>query len=312
METLNVTPTTFQLGEACVIFNPASGRGYSRRLIRRLQKQNRTGYEYRPMTGPGAGEEMAEKAVREGFRTIVAAGGDGTAHEVANGILNAGRPEVVCCVWPMGSANDYAFALGLDKPWQQPPERLAVIDADVGIADAGGRRKRYFINGFGLGFNAAVTVEARKIKWIRGMPLYALGIIQAMRRQYVSPRMTVTFDDQVREAPTLALSINLGKREGGFPLTLNADLSDGRFDYLHAGPLTRRELLRQLPNMATGKIPTDHPKVWRGQCQSVGIESDAPVRIHLDGEFLCHPEDGVRQVSVTLRPRALRVVVGRR
>lgn len=310
METLVVTPTTFKPGDACVIFNPASGRGYSRRLIRRLQKRGPAGYEFRPMTGPGAGEEMAEKAVREGFRTIVAAGGDGTVHEVANGILNAGHPEVVCCVWPMGSANDYAFSLGLDKPWEQPPERLAVIDADVGIAEAVGVQRRYFVNGFGLGFNGAVTVEARKIKWLRGMPLYLLGILQAMRRQFHSPRMTVTFDDQVRDAPTLALSINVGKREGGFPLTANADVSDGRFDYLHAGPLTRGELLRQLPNMATGNIPTDHPKVWTGRCQSVGIESEAPVRIHLDGEFLCHPEDGVRRVNVTLLPRALRVVAG--
>jgi len=124
--------------------------------------------------------------------------------------------------------------------------------------------------------------------------------------------MTVTFDDQTRETPTLALSINVGKREGGFPLTPNADLSDGRFDYLHAGPLTRGELLRQLPNMATGKIPTDHPKVWTGRCAAVRIESEAPVRVHLDGEFLCHPEDGVRRLSVSLLPRALRVAVGRR
>jgi len=67
----------------------------------------------------------------------------------------------------MGSANDYAYALGLKQPWAQPPERLAVIDADVGLAEADGRR-RFFVNGFGLGFNGAVTVEARKIKWIRG------------------------------------------------------------------------------------------------------------------------------------------------
>ena len=307
-----MTPSNRALRDACVIYNPTSGRGYSRRLIRRLQKRYRTGYEFRAMTGPGAGEEMADKAVREGFRTIVAAGGDGTVHEVANGILNAGHPEVVLCVWPMGSANDYAYALGLEKPWALPPERLTVADVDIGVAEADGGRRRYFINGFGLGFNAAVTVEARKIKWIRGMPLYALGILQAMRRHFVSPRMAVWFDDQTREAHTVALSVNLGKREGGFPLTPHADLSDGRFDYLHAGPLTRGELLRQLPNMAMGKIPIDHPKVWTGQCQSVRIESEAPLRIHLDGEFLCHPEDGVRRVTVSLRPRALRIVIAQR
>jgi diacylglycerol kinase family enzyme len=297
------------LTDVCVIYNPMSGRGRSRRIIQSLQKRFRSGYDFRPIPSPGAGEAMAVQAVRDGFQTIAAAGGDGTVHEITNGILTAGRPEVVCCIWPMGSANDYAFALGLEQTWKMPPDRLAVTSVDVGLVEAeDGRRRRFFVNGMGLGFNAAVTVEARKIRWIRGMPLYALGIIQAMRRQFVSPRMTVAFDDLTREIPTLALSISLGKREGNFPLTPNADLRDGLFDYLHAGPLTRWELLRQLPNMAAGTIPMDHPKVSQGRCRRVEITSEAPFRVHLDGEFLCHPEDGIRCASVTLLPRFLRMV----
>ena len=306
-----MTPTPHAMADTCVIYNPVSGRGKARRIIRGLQKRLRTGYEFRPMTGPGAGAEMARQAIRDGFRTIVAAGGDGTVHEIANGILEAGRPEVVCCVWPMGSANDYAFALGLERTWKLTPDQLMVTAVDVGVAEADGGRRRFFVNGMGLGFNAAVTVEARKIKWIRGMPLYALGIIQAMRRQFVSPRMAVTFDGLTREIATLALSVNLGRREGGFPLTPKADLTDGRFDYLHAGPMTRWELLRQLPNMAAGTIPTDHPKAWLGQCQAAKIVSAAPLRVHLDGEFLCHPVDEVRSLTIRLLPRALRVVVAR-
>src|SRR5260370_115477 len=206
-----VTPLPSANAEVCVIYNPVSGRGRSRRIIRELQKRFRSGYDFRAMTGPGAGEDMAAKAVRDGFRTVVAAGGDGTVHEVANGILNAGQPDVVCCVWPMGSANDYAFALGLERTWKLSPDRLAVTAVDVGIVEADGGRRRYFVNGLGLGFNAAVTVEARKIGWLRGMPLYALGVIQALRRHFFVPRIKVTFDHRVRETPTLALSVSLGK-----------------------------------------------------------------------------------------------------
>jgi diacylglycerol kinase (ATP) len=307
-----VTPENFQSPDLCVIYNPVSGRGRSQRIIRSLQKRFRTGYDFRPMTGPGAGEEMAEKAIREGYRNLVAAGGDGTVHEVANGILNSGRTDVVCSVWPMGSANDYAFALGLERTWLLPSQNLAIREVDVGVAEAEGGRRRYFVNGLGLGFNAAVTIEARKFKWIRGMPLYAIGIIQAMRRQFVSPRMTISFDEKSHDRQTLALSINLGQREGGFPLTPKADLSDGLFDFVQAGPMTRWELLQQLPNMAAGTLAEDHPKAWLGRCAKVNISSESPLRIHLDGEFLCHPEDQVRKVKISLLPRALKVVAARR
>src|SRR5262249_27030741 len=157
-ETFVVTPVHRKQAEVCVIYNPVSGRGYSRRVIRAVQKRLRSGYDFRPMNGPGAGEEMAAKAILEGFRTIVAAGGDGTIHEVANGVLTSGRSDIVCGVWPMGSANDYAFALNLAQTWNTPPDRLTVTNVDVGVAQADGRRPRFFVNGLGLGFNAAVTV----------------------------------------------------------------------------------------------------------------------------------------------------------
>jgi diacylglycerol kinase family enzyme len=253
---------------------------------------------------------MAIKAIGEGFRTIVAAGGDGTVHEVASGILRAGNRDVALGVWPIGSANDYAYALHVVRPWRIPPDQWKFQTVDAGIVETDNGHQRYFVNGMGVGFNGAVTVEADKIGWLRGMPLYALGIVQAMRRQFVSPNMTISFDDVTRATPTLALSISLGKREGGFPLTPQADLSDGLFDYIHAGPLTRWELLRQLPNMATGNIRRDHPKVWVGRCRTVKINSDEPLRVHLDGEFLCHPEDGQRRFEVRVLPGALRVHKG--
>jgi diacylglycerol kinase family enzyme len=278
--------------------------------MRSLQKKLRQGFEYRAMPGPGAGEEMAVKAIREGFRTIVAAGGDGTIHEIANGILRSSERAVELGVWPIGSANDYAFALNLDRTWLIPAAQWKFRSVDAGWVETEDGRGRYFVNGMGVGFNAAVTVEARKIRWLRGVPLYALGILQAMRRQFVSPKLHVAFDDVRRDEPTLALSISVGKREGGFPLTPNAELDDGQFDYLQAGPLTRWELLRQLPNMVAGNIPRNHPKIWPGRCRSVAIKAEEPLRVHVDGEFLCHPEDGQRHFQVKLFPQALRVQTG--
>ena len=99
--------------DACVIYNPAAGRGRTRRLIRRLGRQAAGRFDFRTTGGPGEGAATAEAAITAGHTTIIAAGGDGTVHEVANGILREGRPDVVFGVWPAGSANDYAYALNV-------------------------------------------------------------------------------------------------------------------------------------------------------------------------------------------------------
>src|SRR5437016_10927613 len=95
----------------CVIFNPAAGRGRARQLVERLRRLNRSAIDVRPTRGPGQAAEVAHRAVEDGHSSVIAAGGDGTAHEVANGLIRAGRPEVVFGVWPIGSANDYAYSL---------------------------------------------------------------------------------------------------------------------------------------------------------------------------------------------------------
>ena len=297
---LGTTPTA----PVCVIYNPASGRGRAKRGIEIQRKRVGPEHDFRSTHCAGEAEMIAVKAIHEGFRKLIAAGGDGTVHEVANGILRAGIPDVVFSVWPFGSANDYAFSLGVTGDPAQPRcERLV----DVGSITADGGKQRYFVNGLGVGFNANVTVEARKIKLLRGMPLYGLAILKAMVWRFQKPKMAVSFDDLTRETPTLALTVNLGQREGGFPLTPRADLSDGYFDTMHAGPVSRWDLLRHFPNMAAGTLPDNHPRLWLNRCRRVAVRCDEPLRIHLDGEFFCHPEDGFTSVNIDLVSRRLRV-----
>jgi diacylglycerol kinase family enzyme len=286
-----------------VIFNPAAGRGRAARLI----EQSRTAeIELRPTTQAGDAEQIALRAAKEGFARLVAAGGDGTVHEVANGLLRSGEPDVIFAVWPFGSANDYAHTLGVTT---DPSQLTEVQRVDVGRIEGGGR-ERYFVNGLGVGFNGAVTAEARRIRWLRGVPLYSLAVFRAMVRHFDKPTMTLRFDDAIKQTPTLALTLNLGRREGGFPITPAADLGDGLFDYMHAGPVSRWELLRHFPNLIRGTLPADHPRMWMGRCRRLKLGSAAPLRIHLDGEFFCQPGNNVRSVSVELLPARLRVECG--
>ena len=292
----------------CVIFNPKAGKGQAQAALEKLRAHLGNSAEFRPTAAPGHAEELARKAALDAFATVAAAGGDGTVHEVANGLLRSGRADVALGIYPIGSANDYAFALGLAPDWwARSDAQTAVRAVDVGRVRAADGRERYFINGIGIGFNGMVTLEARCIHWLRGVPLYALALLRALLFRYQTPRMKLTMDGQEKNIKTLALSVNLGQREGNFLLTPRAVLDDGQFDYLHAGPVRRWELIRYLPAMVTGKLPSNHPRFWTGRCRSVRVHSEAPLTAHLDGEFFCQAHDNVRELEITLLPSALRV-----
>ncbi len=292
----------------CVIFNPAAGRNRASRRLKKLRRGWGPRVEFRPTERPGHAEELALQAAQDHFGIVAAAGGDGTVHEVANGILRAGRSDVAFGVIPIGSANDYAYSLD-----QEPGKAAAgplggrVRTVDVGLTEDAAGRSRYFVNSLGLGLGGAVTLESRRIHRLQGLALYGLATLRALWYHYACPVMHFTIDGTDWQAPTLLLSVGLGKREGGFVLAPRAELGDGLFEYLHAGKLSRWEVLRFLPRLAAKGPPDDHPQVRTGRCRDLRLRSECPLTIHLDGEFFSRPGDDVRSIHVRLLPAALRV-----
>jgi diacylglycerol kinase family enzyme len=294
--------------EMCVIFNPHSGRRRAARRLERLRLSWADRAAFWPTEHAGHGEELARKAVDAGFATVVAAGGDGTVHEVANGLLAAGPSGVGFAVVPIGSANDYAHSLFFNDG--SPPRPNPWLVDVATISDAAGRQ-RWFVNCLGLGFNGKVTVEARKIKRLQGLALYGLATLRALWYHYECPPLTVTIDDQpARAMPTLMLSVLLGRREGGFVMAPDAKLDDGLFDYVHAGDLSRWEVMRLLPRLAVAGPPRDYPKVHQGRCRRFLVHSPVPLVVHIDGEFFATAQDNVRDLEIRLLPRALPIELG--
>jgi diacylglycerol kinase family enzyme len=252
-------------------------------------------------------DELALVAAREGFPIVAAAGGDGTVHEVGNGLVRSGRPDVILAVLPVGSANDYAHSLGLDADWWRYPDpTIAVRPLDVGVVRSGGR-ERHFLNGLGLGFNGAVTLESRKIHRLQGLALYGLAFLRAFLFHYRAVPMTVQLDDELpRTGPTLALSLAIGRREGNFVVAPHALLDDGLFEFVHVGDLRRRDLIHFVPGLITGNLPS-HPLVRMGRCRRASVRSTRPLTVHIDGEFFCRPEEGMHELEVECLPRRLRV-----
>jgi diacylglycerol kinase family enzyme len=288
----------------CVIFNPAAGKRRAQRRLDALRQTWRDHVVFQPTEHSGHAIELARQAALDGFRVVAAAGGDGTAHEVANGLMRAGRSDVRFGLVPIGSANDYAYSVASEVNKDDTAARFV----DVGRVRSPDGREQFFLCCLGLGLNGAVTLESRRIRRLQGMLLYGLATLRALRKHYGCPVMQITLDDEpVWQTPTLLFSTLLGKREGGFVLAPQARLDDGWFDFVHAACLSRLQVLGFLPRLALFGPPTAHPQVRQGRCRRVHLASEAPLNVHLDGEFFCTAEENIRELDIELLPRALRV-----
>lgn len=287
-----------------LIFNPSSGRKRAARRSAGIRNRWREHAEISPTERPGHAEELAIHAVTAGADMIIAAGGDGTVHEVANGLLRTGRLDVTLGVLPTGSANDYAWSLHREFGDTATQPQLV----DVGYVHTSSGQGRYFVCCLGAGLNGMVTHESRQIECLRGLALYGLAAFRALRSSRKPPRWEIDIDSrQQLRGPSRMLSVMLGQREGSFRMAPEAKLGDGQFDFVHAGPLSRAQTLRMLPRLAFSGPPTAHPQVRRGRCRQLRLVSDQPICAHVDGELLCVPEDQVRWLEIELLPARLKV-----
>jgi diacylglycerol kinase family enzyme len=294
--------------DMCVIFNPASARGRAGRKLSELRRRLGERAEFQATQGAGHAEVLARTAVASGFRTVVAAGGDGTVHEVANGVLQTGRDDVSFAVIPIGSANDYAYSL--NRAWGSiTQDNSSIRSVDVGMVRLADGRRRYFVNSLGLGFSGAVTIESRKVRWLSGLFLYGVGFLRALVCRFAIVSMEICLDEICRQQGVLSLTLAIGKREGNFVVAPDARLDDGWFDYLLVGAVSRWEVLRYMPRIAKGQqLPAEHPAIATGRCRETKVRSTEPLTIHLDGELLALPADGVQEFEARILPGCLRVL----
>lgn len=290
-----------------VIWNPRSGKRRGAKRIAELRQALSDRADFWTTEGPRHAVELARRAVEQGARRIFAAGGDGTVHEVANGLIATGATDVELVLAPIGSANDYAFSIARElQESGLPPE--TPLSVDVGEVRGGDGRTMYFIDALGLGLNGRVTVEAQRIAWLQGLLLYGLATVRALAKMKKSPIMSVQWNGGIPVVgPTLLLSVLIGRREGNFPLAPRAKLGDGWFDFVHAAVESRWEALRLLPRVALFGPPANHPRVNLGLCQSVRVMTPEPLTVHTDGEIFCRDSDGVTELDIQLLPRRLTV-----
>ncbi len=292
-----------------VIMNSTAAQGRTGRLQSKLRHRLPRDTEFVETREGGHAERLAFDAARADYGTIVAAGGDGTIHEIVNGILRSGNQQVRLGLLPLGSGNDYAAACGIPRSWQHALEFLQSGESrrvDIGeVCDANGRCQ-FFMNTLGLGLSGEIALEARSIRRFRGVMKYGLATLKAVARRRILN--TVMMVDDIHDSfRTMCLFVALGHREGGgFVVAPQAQIDDGWFDCLHVSDLSVLSILRYLPGLIRGVIPV-HPGIRSFRCQTMILESDAPLVVHLDGEPFIQPEDEQHRINVRLIPHAMNV-----
>jgi YegS/Rv2252/BmrU family lipid kinase len=285
-----------------VIINPVAGGGHGRtvgsRVVNELRARNivPTVLETRV---PGEATTFA-RGVDAG--TVLAIGGDGTINEVVNGI----RPGVRFGVIPAGSGNDFIKAVGIPKNPQQALD--IALDGKIRQVDVGRYLsegvERQFVNGIGIGFDAAVAVKKSTIPFLGGTLVYVAAVFGTLGR-FKAPSVTMTGDGISIERKLLLIAIGNGPcAGGGFYLTPQADASDGLLDVCCIDDVSVATILRLFPLVLFGKH-TAKPQVAMYRAAELTVQCSLPVPVHADGEII---GTDVREMNITLRKKALPVI----
>ncbi len=305
------------MSDMLIIFNPFSNRGDSKHAIDIVLQnlaQSDLDYEVKLTEERRHAIRLAREAAEAGVPLIVAAGGDGTVNEVANGILLAaeGREGVAPSalgVLPMGSGNDFAWGMGIRDGVGEALDRLKrghTRIIDVAWAEFDNAPDRYFVNMLGCGFDARVNIEAHKIKRLRGFAIYMAAVLKTLWIYFEKPPVHLKLDDRKLDTPAFITFIANGPRlGGGFLAAPQARYDDGAMDLCIARDITRREVGPLIPQLMKGKH-TDHPKIIMDRAKSVTLESDFPLPCQADGETVA---ENLHCIKITTIPGRLRVVV---
>jgi len=276
-----------------------------------LRRSFGNGVEIRFTGGPGDATILARNAVNGGARWIMAAGGDGTVHEVVNGLFDGARrlsSSAVLSIIPCGSANDFARSLGIGRGWTaaiSEPAKLRDRSVDAGLARyrdwSGEMREEVFLNVVDCG------VGAEAVRRLQRLPRSRASYLAAALASVVSfaprpLRISLNGADARETPPSLGILLANGRFFGaGIPCTPMADVADGQLDVLVLGPFGRLEVIRKIHLLLSGRHLTE-PKVTHHLAGSAKVESPEPTLFEMDGELR-----GKLPVEVHVVPQALRI-----
>jgi diacylglycerol kinase (ATP) len=297
-----------------VIINPASANGRTGRQWPRHEPLLRSilpPFEAWTTAYPGHALELAQKAVEMGFSVIAVHGGDGTVNEVVNGLLGPALNHCTLALLPSGTGADLVRTLGISHSLTkaaQKAKQAQVQAIDIGqvhYTDLEGRpAQRYFINVTDVGFGGDLVryVNSRS-KVLGGKLTFLQGLLATLFR-YKNKSIRITIDGgEPRDLRASSIVVANGQYfGGGMWVAPKADLTDGRFETVIVGDVSKWEVLTNTSRLYRGTL-SEHPKVTTAAAQTLELDSEEEVLIDLDGELV-----GRLPARFQILPRKLSVI----
>ena len=315
------------MSSTLVIYNPAAGRGRVQVQWSQVEQSLRaSGIDFEAVAtrAPLDAMRLARQAPGR-YSQVIGVGGDGTMHEIVNGVLQAsGETETIPVgLIPLGNGDDFAKVIppetaigGKPFDWRAAVQKIA--RGQTQLFDAGrivgenlrpgyGDGVHYFINGMDVGFGALAAQNfATTPKFLKGMSAY-LGAILKTMIDYPSLHVRLQLDDHppFEQSTTMTVITNGRCFGNGFWVCPNAQVDDGLFDLMIAESVSRLTILRMIPKLMNG-THINEPIVRMAQARRVVLESDDPLVVETDGEI---PYLNARRLTLDILPKTVRMIV---
>lgn len=298
-----------------IIANPVSGGGAVQRRwpeTERLLQDMGFSYSVHFTERRGHAIQLVEEAILKGRRYILGIGGDGTNHEITNGILSqqfVPPTDIHYALLPSGTGNDWARQYAIPVDPRSRLERLLemkTVFQDAGLVKyfcEGKRQERYFINVAGMAYDGFIGKKLSENRITNR--LHYLLMVAKYLWEYQLSEACIRFDNQAVEDFFYTINVGLCRYSGGgMQFVPQAVPDDGLFALTFARRLPKWEVLLQTPRFYNGTL-LSHPKVEGFQAKSIRVEQagHTPTLLEADGEFL-----GETPVEFVLLEKALRIV----
>jgi len=241
-------------------------------------------------------------------KSVVACGGDGTAHEIANVLAYT---DVSLGILPSGSANDFMKSFDHRFTCDYPVEAYLEADSvpvDLGKVNGEGEFQRYFLNSFGLGLTGRIAGKVRNTKWLKGELVYLNALLcvllgykpPKMHIKLITPEHTIEINE-----PIFAFSIGNGRIEGGkFHIAPEAELNDGLLDVCILKSVPKVKFIAYALKYTRGTQIFDSQVIY-SKVRAVELELLEPETMHMDGEVF---DDVCGKISIESAPSCIRVL----